>query len=80
MSFTEIETGRAYEIAHIFNEQQTIGFHFQIIHRMPNRMSVEVTPSTGINLNGDRASLSNSIGIIRSLLISFNNIDFLGVT
>jgi len=47
----------------------------QLIERVPDHMSIEVTAFTGVNLNRRDARRSNALRIVRCLLVAFDDDD-----
>lgn len=65
--FTEIEAGRAYEVANVFDKQNTVIVQWQTRCGVGNHLCVKMAAFTGVHLNRWCAGSANACGIVHDL-------------
>lgn len=69
----QVKQCRADQIAYIFNEQQTFISWLECFQRSINHIRIQVTALARINLHYGHTRGGNSVGIIRCLLVTFDD-------
>jgi hypothetical protein len=73
--FAQVKKGGAYQVAHIFNRYDTVGYGVEFFEGMCDHFGIEVAAFAGIDLYDRGTRFSDAIGVVQGLLIAFDNAD-----
>ncbi len=73
VALTEIEAGRADQIADVLDKHNAAVVQRQALHRIMDHLCVQVTAFAGVDLDRRGAGGADPLGVIHGLLIAFDH-------
>ncbi len=70
---TQVEGSGTDQVAHVFDEQHAAIFRLEAVQGMTDHVGIQVTALARVDLQGADAGLTDPVGIVGCLLITFDH-------